>query len=114
MNESTTIPCTRPWCDSTSHLTGTSHVLHRHIVGTAALQGDPITVSTVALEDPAGGPGVDPAVAVRWRYLASPDGLPEEPPVSGLDGIDLMPGEAEALGALLVQAAVTIRTAGRS
>lgn len=106
-NDRTAMPCPVAWCDG-EHKPSESYIHHRAAIGTAALQGDPLTVFIRATESRTGGEGISPSVSLRWRHIEG-DGTE----VPEMDGVDLDPDEAEALAVLLVQAAVMFRTGRR-
>jgi hypothetical protein len=94
--------CRFTWCGG-DHPEHEIFVVHRGVIGTAALQGDELTVSLGFLESKSGdGIDVGPAVELRWPWIEGE--YPEEPPESGLDGVDMLPSEALVLARLLARA----------
>jgi hypothetical protein len=103
--------CVIPWC--TEHHDGPSHTHHRHEVGKASFQGEPLTVWLRFSESRVPNyPDLGPAVSMSWVHLPG-DGTDEGPPFNGLDGLDLGPNEALQVGLLLVLAYTQMSGAGQ-
>lgn len=96
--------CPIAWCDGNHDVTDT-FIHHRAQVGTASVQGLPITVTIKWAQSTTGGPDLSPFVQLCWPTAPPPDGVNAHLPVEGLD----MSGrEARELSRLLLAACVRL------